>query len=236
MKCPYCGDEVENSKYVEHLQTCPEVRRQSKDNPTLKQLFTGSTLNGYVEAAKTKTLNQFQTKPFTFLLDEGMPTEDVISVDAANEFEAAIKARDEFTKRHKTYHKTSKIVDRQVAIDQSFGYRVGEPQETRAVDVIEFEVVALGNHHIAKDVCKALGGKDCEVGDDPAPIMDYIKTLIEKRFGVDAIAMWLCDSPTWAEKRYGPGESYKVMVPKEAILGSDLGTDGKLWIWKRPSR
>jgi len=47
---------------------------------------------------------------FTFLFDEGKPTEDRVTVDAKNEFEASIKARDLFTERHGVRHTTSKLV------------------------------------------------------------------------------------------------------------------------------
>ena len=108
------------------------------------------------------------------------------------------------------------------------GYRVGEPQETNALKAIEFEVLELGNTHLLTDIGKAFNVE---------PTLDMIKQAITQRFGEDAIATWLCDSPAWAQKRYGPGEAYKVTVPKEAIVGSDLGEDGKLWIWtKEPNR
>jgi len=102
------------------------------------------------------------------------------------------------------------------------GYRVGEPQETNAKKLIEFEVVELGNKHLLVDIGKALGA--------PPNLESVVKT-IEDRFGKDAEAMWLCDTPEWAEKRYGPGEAYVTRIPEEAIVACDLGPDGKLWIW-----
>jgi len=105
------------------------------------------------------------------------------------------------------------------------GYRVGEPQVTNAKALVEFEVEELGNEHLLVDVGKAL---QCE------PNLEAIKTVFDKRFGVDAEAMWLCDTPEWAEKRYGPGEAYEVEIPSDAIVLSDLGPDGKLWIWRKP--
>jgi len=103
------------------------------------------------------------------------------------------------------------------------GYRVGEPQKTDAKKLIEFEVVELGNKHLLVDIGKALG---------VAPNLESIVKAINDRFG-EAEAMWLCDTPEWAEKRYGPGEAYVVQISEEAIIGSDLGPDGKLWIWRK---
>ena len=102
------------------------------------------------------------------------------------------------------------------------GYRVGEPQETNAKKLIEFEVIESGNVHMLKYLAEAL---HC------APTLEAIKTAIDSQFGADAVGMWLCDSREWAEKRYGPGEAYSVEVPSDAIVGTDLGPDGKLWIW-----
>lgn len=106
------------------------------------------------------------------------------------------------------------------------GYRVGEPQETDAKKLIEFEVVESGNVPMLDDLAAAL---NCE------PTLESIKTAIDRQFGADAIGMWLCDSPEWAEKRYGPGEAYEVRIPVDAMVGTDLGPDGKLWIWSQHS-
>lgn len=47
---------------------------------------------------------------YSFLFDENLPTQDIITVTAVNQFEAAIKARDEFTSKHGVYHKTVKML------------------------------------------------------------------------------------------------------------------------------
>lgn len=104
------------------------------------------------------------------------------------------------------------------------GYRVGEPQETNAKKLIEFEVLESGNVPMLDDLAKAL---KCN------PTLESIKTAIDRQFGDNAIGMWLCDSPEWAVKRYGPGEAYSMTVPSDAIVGTDLGADGKLWIWRK---
>lgn len=104
------------------------------------------------------------------------------------------------------------------------GYRVGEPQETNAKKLIEFEVVESGNVPMLDYLAAAL---NCE------PTLESIKNAIDRQFGADAIGMWLCDSPEWAVERYGPGEAYSVDIPEDAIVGTDLGSDGKLWIWRK---
>jgi len=105
-----------------------------------------------------------------------------------------------------------------------FGFRVGEPEKTRAVDVIKFEVEELGNDHMITDVAAALG---------TARDLASLEAAIRQRFGEDATGMWLCMDPEWAKKRYGPGDLYKVMIPVDAIIGSDLGDDGQFWIWRK---
>jgi hypothetical protein len=103
------------------------------------------------------------------------------------------------------------------------GYRVGEPGETNARKLIEFEVEELGNEHLIADLANVLGTKST---------LQAVLSALHYRYGPGAVGMWLCDSPEWAEKRYGPGEAYRVKIPAGAIVGSDLGPDGKLWIWR----
>lgn len=104
------------------------------------------------------------------------------------------------------------------------GYRVGEPQFTNAKKIIEFEVVDSGNEPMLDDLAAAL---HCE------PTLQSINKALDAQFGSDAIAIWLTDTPNLAEKHYGPGEAYKVKIPPGAIVGVDLGEDGKLWIWRK---
>ena len=104
------------------------------------------------------------------------------------------------------------------------GYRVGTPEVTKAVDVINFEVSKLGNAHIVADAARSL---------DRAADIQAVLEEIEKRFGVDAIAMWLTQDPEWANKRYGPGMVLRVEVPPQALVISDLGEDGQLWVWRK---
>lgn len=106
------------------------------------------------------------------------------------------------------------------------GYRVGEPQEQNAIKVIRFEVNELGNTHLLTEISKKLHVE---------PYLDPITSAIEKRFGRDATAMWLCDTLEQAKDRYGKcGEPYGVVIPEDAIMVSNLGDDGKLWLWKTP--
>jgi len=112
MKCPQgCGWEGTPEEYLKHFETCLGYASSNPvevKKPTLEELFKGKVLDGYLEASRVRTLNQFM--PFTFLFDEGLPTEEKITVKAVNKFEAAIKARDEFTRRRRTYHTTSRLV------------------------------------------------------------------------------------------------------------------------------
>ena len=49
---------------------------------------------------------------YYFVMDENLPTEEHIKVDAANDMEAAILARDVFTMRRGRYHITSRITSK----------------------------------------------------------------------------------------------------------------------------
>jgi len=49
---------------------------------------------------------------YYFLFDEGLPTEERITVEAGSDPEAAIKARDEFYKRRGVYHTRARITRR----------------------------------------------------------------------------------------------------------------------------
>jgi len=56
---------------------------------------------------------------YYFLFDEGLPTEERITVEASSDAEAAIKARDEFYRRRGVYHKRARIT-RRIPSEQSF--------------------------------------------------------------------------------------------------------------------
>ena len=49
---------------------------------------------------------------YYFVMDEKLPTEERIKVEAPNDFEAAILARDVFTMRRGKYHTTSRITSK----------------------------------------------------------------------------------------------------------------------------
>lgn len=99
------------------------------------------------------------------------------------------------------------------------GFRAGLPQETDAIRVIQFEVEELSNMHLLDDLARAF---NC------APTLNAIKKAVERKFGAKAKAIWLCDTPANAQT-YG-SDPYPVQIPRDAILASDLGSDGKLWI------
>jgi len=61
VRCPWCGEEVETGKYTEHLEKCPEAARRAPT--TLKQLFKGEVLDGFIEAARVRLLTEFVEKP-----------------------------------------------------------------------------------------------------------------------------------------------------------------------------
>lgn len=107
---------------------------------------------------------------------------------------------------------------------QRFGYRVGEIGESSASHVIDFEVKELGNDHILTDAAKVLKTKSSN---------SAVQKAINLCFGNDAQAVWLTKKKKRAEEMYGPGEVDKIIIPKGAVILSDLGDDGQLWVYKK---
>jgi hypothetical protein len=205
--------------------------REEAKKPTLKELFKGEVLDGYVEAAVSKPLVEPEKKPteeelMDYVVEElvglGLPDEE-IDPESRRIIQEALRQPNP---REYAEKEVKIIEEREIAKleeePRRVGYRVGEPQEIDAKKVIEFEVLELGNEHLLTDLAKALSTE---------PKLPSINRAIDEQFGVDAEAMWLCDTPAQAQRRYGPGEAYEVEIPVDAIVGSDLGPDGKLWIW-----
>lgn len=165
-------------------------------------------------------------KLFTGLLDEGTSSEEEITVPAVNEFEASRMIADQFFEEHHVRHKTLRFTRVKDTGADPFGYRVGEPQKTRAVDVLRFEVEDSGNAHMVTDAARALKL------DFTTATLDTVLAEIEKRFGPDAVAIWTTQDPEWASKQYGPGTVFRVEIPSDALVLSDLGSDGQLWLWR----
>ena len=61
-------------------------------------------------AVKTLYAETEEERKFSFIFNEGLPTETKISVFAINKFEASIKAREKFTEQHGIYHKTVRML------------------------------------------------------------------------------------------------------------------------------
>ena len=107
---------------------------------------------------------------------------------------------------------------------------MGEPQKTKAAGIIAFEVEELRNTHILDEAAKALG---CE------NTLEVILEAIKTRWGDGAKAVWLCDKKRDAEKMYGSDletgkrfqEAEQVELPGNAEVISDLGSDGKLYVY-----
>jgi len=105
------------------------------------------------------------------------------------------------------------------------GFRIGEVYETKATSVLSFEVNELGNTHLLEDAAAVL---KCQ------PNLEDINREITKRWGANAKAVWLCDCKAWAEELYGSGEdkANKVLLPQNAMVLSDIGADGKLYVYQ----
>ena len=105
---------------------------------------------------------------------------------------------------------------------QRFGYRVGEVAADKAAAVITFEIEELDNTHILREAAKQL---NCQ------PTLPAVLKAVETRWGPKAKAIWLGDNKKWIEERYGPGRANKVLLPENAVILSNLGDDGKLYVY-----
>jgi len=123
------------------------------------------------------------------------------------------------------------------------GYRCesyAELGEHLASEVVNFEIFALGNDHIAQDACAALGLRDthseCAAETDDAlnSLVNEIKDAIEKNFGLAAKAVWLGEKDDvkehYCEEDEEPDE---IKIGKDWLAISQIGPDGTLFI--RPS-
>ena len=110
------------------------------------------------------------------------------------------------------------------------GFRVGGQGTYPATLVVPFEVEELGNTHILEEASKVL---KC------GATLEAVKKAITDKWGSHAKAIWLCDSRTDAREHYGrdletgkrTGAINTVTLPINAEVISDLGTDGKLYIF-----
>jgi hypothetical protein len=105
------------------------------------------------------------------------------------------------------------------------GYRIGEPEETIAWKVLDFEYTELGNKSTKDDLAVFLG----MTGNFPA--VDWPALLAEfRRRHSDAEGVWICrtlrDALTYYGAFYGEGATiYQVEFdPKNVVI--DLGADG----------
>ncbi len=93
-----------------------------------------------------------------------------------------------------------------------------------------FEVEELGNKHIFEEASKAL---QCD------PTLEAVKKAITERWGANAKALWLCSNRADAREHYGrdletgkrTGVISTVTLPLNAEVISDLGADGKLYVF-----
>jgi len=116
------------------------------------------------------------------------------------------------------------------------GWRVGDSEVTKADRVITFEMEELGNEHVVEEASRKLGTK---------PFLKDVLEAIEKRWGANAQAVWLCDKKSDAEHNYGyagrldetgrtkPDSAFKVTLPSNAEVLCDLQDEGKLYVYQK---
>lgn len=108
------------------------------------------------------------------------------------------------------------------------GYRCTEFRGsgvTGATDVIRFEVDELGNEHILDELREVLGLPG-------SATLEQSLSAIRDRFGEDSKAIWLGTEEAvrelYCEREEEP---IAVEIPEDAVLISDLGYDGQLFLF-----
>ena len=105
--------------------------------------------------------------------------------------------------------------------------------------VLEHEVEDMYNVHILEETCRELGIK-CRGLEDPANVRTCMGTAereIERRFGADSKAVWLGTRPDVRTRYCSPGEKpVQYAIPKGAMVMSDLGPDGTLFLFPREEK
>lgn len=98
--------------------------------------------------------------------------------------------------------------------------------------VLSFETVDLGNrdiyHYMKQNYGQPSNLRKCR------PYLNLtIKEYLAQRYGTDdLVCIWLCDKKEQVY-RYGTTEIYQVTLPDNATIVSDLGADGKLYVFPR---
>jgi len=116
------------------------------------------------------------------------------------------------------------------------GYCMGSPEHLKVKKVLEFELKELGNIRIIEEAAKSLGcSKD----------LASVLKAIEKRWGQDAEAVWLCDNKKGGETSYGYSRqfektdktkldgTYLITLPENAEAIIDLKGEGKLYVYNK---
>lgn len=100
--------------------------------------------------------------------------------------------------------------------------------------VLEHEVEDMYNVHILEETCRELGIK-CRGLEDPANVrtcMGAAEREIERRFGADSKVVWLGTRSDVRTRYCAPREKpVQYAIPKEAMVMSDLGPDGTLFLF-----
>lgn len=111
---------------------------------------------------------------------------------------------------------------------EGVGYRCEEfrgSRVTRATDVIRFEVDELGNEHILDELREVLGLPG-------SATLEQSLSAVRDRFGENSRAVWLGTEEAVRELYCGVGEEpIAVEIPGNAVLVSDLGHDGQLFLF-----
>lgn len=117
------------------------------------------------------------------------------------------------------------------------GYRSSDSSVFSATDIfhplrhtVAYEMLELGN----KDICYTLKDKyniKLDLRRKQRTLMEEVCKYIEGYFGTkDLVCIWLCTRAAYAAYLYG-ADVCKVCIPDNALLISDLGADGCLYVF-----
>ncbi len=109
-------------------------------------------------------------------------------------------------------------------LQEGKGWRCGLEAVTRVSEVFRFEVEELGNVDMLDQLMEALDL-------DTRPTIAEAISILDKRFGRNSTAVWLGTKENVMEMYCQEGEEPFDISLKGAVLISDLGLDGQLFLW-----
>ena len=97
-----------------------------------------------------------------------------------------------------------------------------------AREVIRHEVQELGNEDVLTELRRHLNLSS-------KASLSQVVDEVNRRFGVDAVALWLADRQTVIEYYEGREGLDRYVIPPDALLAVDIGYDGQMFLMPKAS-